>query len=368
MFIVKSGLSGYRLLYLLALLTLFSGCFKAATPDPKPIANFLYAPGTNGAVQFTNSSKNATIYQWSFGDGGTATDANPAHTYTQNGSYIITLIAKRADGVQDQLQKTMSVQSIPKPVADFSYKLGPTGSVQFTNLSKNATIYQWKFGDGQASTDVNPAVTYTANGSYNVAITAKNAIGDQDVISKRVDISNLPLTGNLVVSSAVKTRGNLDVFLDGTFYGTIRNYNEDNTAPTCGDPTWINITKPAGTYLLTAKGTAPVASYWQYSITVANGKCTAKKITTDTGDVIFWTNVNSSCTYDVFVDGVYQGTGKTYQTGQTPPTVYTKDFVTVNRPAGTYSYMVKQTGVCTAKWTGTFTVKANEWSNVFLAN
>ncbi len=364
----KPALFTDSFLFVLVLIALFSGCSKPAVPDPKPVAGFVYAPGTNGVVQFTNASQHAVAYQWNFGDGGTSTDPNPAHTYAQNGSYTITLIAKRVDGVQDQTQKAVSVQSIPKPVADFSYKSGVAGSVQFTNLSKNASLYQWKFGDGQATTEVNPVVSYSVNGSYNVTITAKNGIGEQDFITKRVDVSNLPVMGTVVVSSAVKTRGNLDVFLDGTFYGTIKSYNEDNTVPACGDPAWVTITKPAGTYLITAKGTAPVASYWQYSVTITNGKCTAQKITATTGDVIFWTNFNSSCTYDVFVDGVYQGTGKTYQPGNAPPVVYTRDFVTVNRPAGTYRYEVKQTGACAAKWSGTFTVKANEWSNVYLAN
>ena len=250
--------------WLLAALCL--GCSKPTAPAPKPVAAFVYAPGTNGTVQFSNASQNAVAYQWSFGDGGTSTDGNPVHTYAQNGSYTTTLIARRADGVQDQAQKTVGVQSIPKPIADFSFKIGAAGSVQFTNLCRNASIYQWKFADGQAATDVNPVITYSANGSYNVTLTAKNGLGEQDAISKRVDVGNLPVMGNLVVGSAVKTRGTLDVFLDGTFYGTLKSYNEGNTPPACGDPAWITITKPAGTYLLTAKGTAPTASYWQYSV------------------------------------------------------------------------------------------------------
>ena len=353
---------------LVVLTVLLSGCSKPTVPAPKPVAAFVYAPGSNGVVQFTNASQNTAAYQWSFGDGGTSAEASPAHTYAQNGSYTTTLIARRADGVQDQIQKVVSVQSIPKPVADFSFKTGAAGAVQFTNLCRNASLYQWKFADGQAVTDANPTITYSTNGSYNVTLTAKNGIGEQDVISKRVDVSNLPVMGNLVVSSAVKTRGNLDVFLDGTFYGTLKSYNEDNTVPTCGDPAWVTITKPAGTYLLTAKGSAPTAAYWQYNVTIINGKCTAQKITMITGDAIFWTNFNSPCAYDVYVDGVYQGTGKTYQPGSTPPVVYTRDFVTVNRPAGTYRYEVRQTGACATKWSGTFTVKANEWSSVFLPN
>ncbi|MFJ8787457.1 PQQ-dependent sugar dehydrogenase [Streptomyces sp. NPDC102476] len=40
----------------------------------------------------------ALTYSWDFGDGGTSTAANPAHTYKKNGTYTATLTAKDASG------------------------------------------------------------------------------------------------------------------------------------------------------------------------------------------------------------------------------------------------------------------------------
>ena len=37
-------------------------------------------------------------YEWTFGDGGTSTDANPTHTYAAVGTYTVTLVARSADG------------------------------------------------------------------------------------------------------------------------------------------------------------------------------------------------------------------------------------------------------------------------------
>ncbi|MBX7238353.1 MAG: PKD domain-containing protein, partial [Bacteroidia bacterium] len=52
---------------------------------------------------FTNSSLNATSYQWNFGDGGTSTVATPTHTYNSSGNYTVTLIASNASGCRDTL-------------------------------------------------------------------------------------------------------------------------------------------------------------------------------------------------------------------------------------------------------------------------
>ncbi|MEO7523098.1 MAG: PKD domain-containing protein, partial [Ferruginibacter sp.] len=56
-------------------------------------ANFSLVSSINNTVTFDNLSNNATSYKWNFGDGDTSTTANPAHTYTTNGYYNVSLIA-----------------------------------------------------------------------------------------------------------------------------------------------------------------------------------------------------------------------------------------------------------------------------------
>ncbi len=59
-----------------------------------PVANFSsnvtsgYAPLS---VQFTDLSKNATGWNWNFGDGANSTEQNPIHTYSTAGNYTVTL-------------------------------------------------------------------------------------------------------------------------------------------------------------------------------------------------------------------------------------------------------------------------------------
>lgn len=47
----------------------------------------------NQSVSFTNSSQNATSYNWDFGDGNTSSLQNPTHTYDSGGTYVVQLTA-----------------------------------------------------------------------------------------------------------------------------------------------------------------------------------------------------------------------------------------------------------------------------------
>jgi len=67
---------------------------SASVSEP-PLANFI-SNTTSGSgpleVTFTDQSTgNPTSWQWDFGDGGTSTQANPTHTYSNDGSYTVSL-------------------------------------------------------------------------------------------------------------------------------------------------------------------------------------------------------------------------------------------------------------------------------------
>ncbi len=69
---------------------------QASQSQTNPVANFTFSGANNPApcnVSFTNTSSNATSYQWDFGDGSSSTQQNPSHTYTAGGAYSVTLKA-----------------------------------------------------------------------------------------------------------------------------------------------------------------------------------------------------------------------------------------------------------------------------------
>ena len=78
----------------------------------QPTASFTYKTEAPLKVVLTNTSTNATSYEWDFGDGKTSTEKNPTHRYSAVGSYIITLVAKNPSGSQ-QYRQTIQI-SAPK--------------------------------------------------------------------------------------------------------------------------------------------------------------------------------------------------------------------------------------------------------------
>ena len=149
-----------------------------AVPPP-PVAGFTAGP-TNGVapltVTFTNLSTGATNYAWAFGDGNVSALANPTNTYTNAGTYSVTLTAVGPGGT-NQLTMTNYIVVVPPPPPVAGFTAGPTNGVApltvvFTNLSTSATNYAWDFGDGNVSALANPTNTYTSAGTYSVTLTA----------------------------------------------------------------------------------------------------------------------------------------------------------------------------------------------------
>lgn len=168
------------------------GSFGGSTMDPEqtsavtPVADFGinviegYAPLS---VQFTDLSENAAQWDWDFGDGAFSTEQNPAHTYSIAGTYNVNLIVTNENGTDSKFETITALEQpavLLPPVANFTSSVTrgfvPL-TVQFTDLSGNATQWNWDFGDGNTSTEQNPMHTYFAAGSYKVTLTASNAAG-----------------------------------------------------------------------------------------------------------------------------------------------------------------------------------------------
>ena len=88
------------------------------TPNVPPVANVSATPTTGTTpltVQFTGSGStdsDGTIvsYAWTFGDGGTASIANPARTYTATGTFTATLTVTDNRGATNSRSVQISVQ------------------------------------------------------------------------------------------------------------------------------------------------------------------------------------------------------------------------------------------------------------------
>jgi len=155
----------------------------SSEPDITPFANFTanvtegYAPLS---VQFTDLSENATGWNWDFGDGANSTEKNPAHTYSIVGNYTVNLTASNANGTDYKLATIIVFDKPVTPESNFTSNVtegyAPL-SVQFTDLSKAATGWNWDFGDGDSSTDQNPMHIFSTAGNYTINLTVSNTYG-----------------------------------------------------------------------------------------------------------------------------------------------------------------------------------------------
>ncbi len=129
-------------------------------------------------VQFTDQSAgDPSAWNWTFPGGAPAssTQQNPQVNYALPGVYPVTLEVTNAWG-----SNTLTIQNfievLALPTASFTYNANQT-TVTFNNLSQNGDAYQWNFGDGATSQQVNPVHTYAMPGTYTVELTVVNNCG-----------------------------------------------------------------------------------------------------------------------------------------------------------------------------------------------
>lgn len=171
--------------YTITLVVSSSFCSDTATQTvvitpPIPSASFLgqgagCAPLT---VSFTNTSLLGMTYQWSFGDGGMSTADNPTYIFNVPGVYTVTLTANGIGGATNTFTKVDSIVVHPRATAFFALQPNevsvPTEPIFTYNLSSNATLYDWDFGDGEGSSETNPVHYYRAPGTFEVQLIANN--------------------------------------------------------------------------------------------------------------------------------------------------------------------------------------------------
>lgn len=120
-------------------------------------------------------------YLWDFGDGTTSNEANPVHTYAQDGFYLVNLTVTGSNGCTATAQYPLetSFPGFPECSGYITYTQSDTVTFTFTAELYNAngaiiqaSDYNWDFGDGQTSTEASPTHTYAQQGVYTVQLHA----------------------------------------------------------------------------------------------------------------------------------------------------------------------------------------------------
>jgi gliding motility-associated-like protein len=152
------------------------------------------------AVQFTDRSTSPpgstiTSWQWNFGDGGTSTQQNPTHTYTNTGFYSVTLQITNSNGCKKTATIGRYIRIVGGVNVDFAFLQPPTCQPPFLinfrdqSAGPGTLSYSWNFGNGSTSTIQNPSTTYNAPGTYSVKLTVNSDLGCSGTTTKDVVVA-----------------------------------------------------------------------------------------------------------------------------------------------------------------------------------
>jgi gliding motility-associated-like protein len=75
---------------------------------PPPTVNFDHADDMN-TIDFTDHTSGSADWSWSFGDSATSTSQNPSHTYSESGTYTVTLYVTDATGCSNSATQVVEI-------------------------------------------------------------------------------------------------------------------------------------------------------------------------------------------------------------------------------------------------------------------
>jgi PKD repeat protein len=195
--------------------TVQNGCGNSATYTASPIVvgnvpnysgdTYVYGNPQNicpgGSVSF--GTANATSYLWNFGDGTTSTVRYPQKSYSNLGTYNVSITLLDGCGNDTTLYTQVNVvndvpinpnielsDDIPSQICvgdDFQYNVWGAG--QYVSSG----TFAWNFGDGNTSSTKNGSHSYNSPGTYNISLVVTNSCGrDTTLYTTVVAGTNVP--------------------------------------------------------------------------------------------------------------------------------------------------------------------------------
>ncbi|MEL6842348.1 MAG: PKD domain-containing protein, partial [Bacteroidota bacterium] len=168
-------------------------CFDTATVQvnlaSEPIAAFIPSSvDTCGPAlfRFTNTSQSVLqplAYLWDFGQYGISSLENPEIFFSDSGTVEVQLIVENAYGCRDSISQFIRVDPQPQALFDGVPQSGCEPlEVQFTDLSTDATHWNWTFEGQSPSEEQNPQRTFL-RGTYDVSLVVSFAERCFDTLS-----------------------------------------------------------------------------------------------------------------------------------------------------------------------------------------
>lgn len=231
-------------------------------------------------------------YQWTFGDGSSASGQSVTHTYTGVGSYIAVLAVTDDQGATSADTVDVTVTSTPSNVAPIAEANGPYAAEvnQLVFFSSAGSVdpdgvissYIWLFGDGGSSFGASPSHTYAQAGTYTARLFVTDNLGGTAVDTAVVTIgagggggnqlpqaeANGPYSGAVGASISFSSAGSFDP--DGTIQSYAWDFG-DGTSGTGAAPTHTYASAGTFTVSLTVTDDSGATAVDNAQVTVTGG-------------------------------------------------------------------------------------------------
>lgn len=177
-----------RKIWLIAAMMLIPGCLDS-TPesiDGVDISVLADSFVEGDSIQFMASGNNpmGAKFLWDFGDSTGSSGKNVKHTYTEEGTYTVTLtVIDESSRIGVAKKEVDILYRNQAPVASLEATYGGIGqqvkvnSIAFfdggasSDPDGDVLEFEWDFGDGAKSTLLRPNHEYTSTGNYTVTLT-----------------------------------------------------------------------------------------------------------------------------------------------------------------------------------------------------
>ena len=188
---------------------------KVGVANAPPVVEFIPSSGTlqaGRAVGFDGSGSHdpegdaIVSYEWTYGDGGTATGVLSSHVYVSAGSYNVSLEVTDEWGGSGSFERTIVVVPMTNPEpADAWFSFLPPAPRSGEQVSFNAqqsrgssgsviVSYEWNLGDGASSMGRIATHAYEKSGWYSVELTVRDSLGKLATRTRNVFVAVAPDT------------------------------------------------------------------------------------------------------------------------------------------------------------------------------
>ena len=214
---------------------------------------------TPATITFQNNTAGSgtLTYSWTFGDGHSSQQLDPANTYTASGNYTVSLTVNNGNACVRTATKEVSLISHSNiNFASTNLVQCTSDSVHFLNTTNPVPAGAiWYFGDGDTSTAIKPVHHYSTPGTYDVKLVVRYGPGCSDSLVKSNYITVQSTSSITVLADTVKSCKvpfNVHFSTSGLSLTSERWYFGDHTNP-------VTAINPNHTYLKAGSDTVQLS-------------------------------------------------------------------------------------------------------------